>query len=195
MSLHRHNSKNRLGFTLIELMVVVAIVGVLAQISIANYQKYTGRARQSEAKIGLAQAYTSYASFYAEHASFSSCLQMVTGWTAAPDARAYYSFYVERSMGGVCGPAGLAANCNAYRWAADGTALATCTMGTHNWTFPTARINLAFDWSTDVPNTSDSWAFKDNFTIIGMGSIGPGTDWDTWSMDQNKLLLNVRNGL
>jgi type IV pilus assembly protein PilA len=52
------------GFTLIELMIVVAIVGILAAIAIPAYQDYTVRAKVSEALTALAAAKTSISESY-----------------------------------------------------------------------------------------------------------------------------------
>ena len=52
------------GFTLIELMIVVAIIGILAAIAIPAYTDYTARAKITEAVGALASAKTSVSEYY-----------------------------------------------------------------------------------------------------------------------------------
>jgi type IV pilus assembly protein PilA len=49
----RRSPKGPSGFTLIELMIVVAILGVLVAVAIPNFMRYQAKAKQAEAKIGL----------------------------------------------------------------------------------------------------------------------------------------------
>jgi type IV pilus assembly protein PilA len=54
------------GFTLIELMIVVAIIGILAAIAIPNFVKFQCRSKQSEAKGNLKALYVAQESYRAE---------------------------------------------------------------------------------------------------------------------------------
>ena len=56
--------KKQQGFTLIELMIVIAIVGILAAIALPAYQDYTVRAKVSEGLVALAEAKTTIAEYY-----------------------------------------------------------------------------------------------------------------------------------
>jgi type IV pilus assembly protein PilA len=56
------------GFTLIELMIVVAIVGILAAIALPAYQDYVVRSKMSEAEAAIAACKTSVAEYTSTHA-------------------------------------------------------------------------------------------------------------------------------
>jgi type IV pilus assembly protein PilA len=54
------------GFTLIELMIVVAIIGILAAIAIPNFIRFQARSKQGEAKSNLKSLFTAERSYYQE---------------------------------------------------------------------------------------------------------------------------------
>ena len=73
----RGQLKNQKGFSLVELMVVVAIIGILAAIAIPNYQRFQRRAKQSEAKTLLGGIYTAERMFATEWGYGSHNLRQV----------------------------------------------------------------------------------------------------------------------
>jgi type IV pilus assembly protein PilA len=60
------------GFTLIELMIVVAIIGILAAIAIPNFLRFQLKARSSEGKTNLAAIRTAEESYFAEYGLYVS---------------------------------------------------------------------------------------------------------------------------
>ena len=71
------------GFTLIELMIVVAIIGVLASIAVPQYQNYVGRAQATEAFTSTAGLRSDIALYYSENGSF-------LGYTSSTAGNATY---------------------------------------------------------------------------------------------------------
>lgn len=72
MNFKRLSSKK--GFTLVELMIVVAIIGILAAIAIPNFIRFQARSKQSEAKTNLKAVFTGQKSRYGEKDRYSMTL-------------------------------------------------------------------------------------------------------------------------
>jgi type IV pilus assembly protein PilA len=60
------------GFTLIELMIVVAIIGILAAIAIPNFLRFQLKAKSSEGKTNIAAIRTAEESYFAEYGNYVS---------------------------------------------------------------------------------------------------------------------------
>ena len=81
------------GFTLIELMIVVAIIGILAAIAIPNFLRFQARAKQSEAKANLKAYYTAAKSRFAEDGTYVCGL---CDWT--PEKNYRYDYFVDGTV-------------------------------------------------------------------------------------------------
>ncbi len=85
-------SKNYIaGFTLIELMIVVAIVGILAAIAYPSFQDQIRKSRRSDAMTALTTAAAMQERWYTEHSSYTSTIGNI-GDTSSPEG--YYTISV-----------------------------------------------------------------------------------------------------
>ena len=95
------------GFSLTELMIVVAIIGILAAIAVPNFLQYQARAKQSEAKNNLVAIHTGEIAYFAEHNNYSDDFQAI-GFGVTGASQRYYYELGNASLGTL--PAGCTAS-------------------------------------------------------------------------------------
>ena len=76
------------GFTLVELVVVVGIVGILAAVAVASYRHFTKRAQSVEAEVALTDISRLQQQYYAQHGSYATDLA-AAGFNPVPPLKYY----------------------------------------------------------------------------------------------------------
>ena len=76
-------SREKAGFTLVELMIVVALIGVLCAIAIPNFMMYQARSRRAEAYVNLVSIARAQKAFFAEKDKYHD------SWNSWPDPDPY----------------------------------------------------------------------------------------------------------
>lgn len=171
---------NALGFTLIELMIVVAIIGILSALAIPNYSRYQSKARQAEAKIALASIYTGEKGFYGEYSAFMQD-HAVIGYVPEGFKRYYSVGWNAANTATVTGFSGASATQPNYSMTNYPTTWVICT---------TQSIT-----SLSVPNMTDD---AQTFVVTAVGQLREDTsssptgvtNCDVWSIDDAKNLQN-----
>lgn len=183
--------KTQQGFTLVELMVVVAIIGVLAAVAIPNFQIYQAKSKMSEARLQLSSIYMAETSFMSEFDSYGTCTGTM-GYIRA--ARGYYAVGFSANNPG----ANTAAqNAGATGCVADG-ALQTTTgyrvqpaqvIAVGGASITAAAVNGATWVVTAAPAAFVAGAsgfISSNFITVANNS--------NMTINQNKNIVVVRNG-
>jgi prepilin-type N-terminal cleavage/methylation domain-containing protein len=84
------NLRNNKGFTLIELMIVVVIIGILAAIAIPKFNSVSQNAKKAEAGPVLKQICTLQGTFFQENGSYAASVGALTGFDVP--ASKYFTF-------------------------------------------------------------------------------------------------------
>lgn len=204
--------KSQSGFSLVELMVVVAIIGILATVAIPSVSKYMAKARQSEIKSNLASVYSAQKAFFVEYNGYASHFNVIGH---APDGSLRYDYGFDTATT-VAQYAGMGYNVTAATLALPNyiiTAGAGCTntiaqMNAGNVTsaagvkctmLKESQLGgVALAGSLGAPAiTAITYAGDRNFIAGGQAIMNPNApaNIDVWTINSNKVLDNAVNGI
>jgi type IV pilus assembly protein PilA len=170
--------RSKKGFTLIELMIVVAIIGILAAIAIPNFLKFQAKSKQSEAKSNLGAVFTGQVSFFGETNRYGNFQEI--NWAASGTPR--YHYWIGATAIGA-----------AQGWQAntDNVANVGFTPPPTPPTTWTATLNDS-SLGAGLAPTFDNTFFSAG--AGGMISSSGSAVTDAWTIDQLRILRWTQNG-
>lgn len=171
------------GFSLIELMIVIAILGILAVIALPAYQDYTARAQVSEAILLMEGQKSAVVEYYADKGKWPTS-NTEAGIAAAADIKGKYVAKVEVGGDGVITATMKTADVNkeiegkTVSLTPHATTATTTTAGGTS----SATANGSFTWTCSTPGGKDGVATKflpsscrPDATTSSSGTGGSGT--------------------
>jgi type IV pilus assembly protein PilA len=183
------------GFTLVEMMVSVVVIGFLASIAIPAFKTYQMKSRQSEAKLLLSAVYTAEMSHYADGQGYSACLSEIY---KRPTTNTYYAMGFATASNH-CGPTSTQ-SCLAYLWNG-ATPTASCPGFAEGSTWFNATMGIGGNIATQaaasrvlesrINSVAVAEGAEGHFMIEGHGFIGMDI-LDIWQIDGRKKLRNFR---
>ena len=180
--------KNSKGFTLVELMVVVAIIGILSAVAIPNFKKYQAKTKTSEAKLQLAAIYSALTSLQTDYDAFAECLDYA-GYVP-PTQGNYYAVGFDSADDDRGGRAIVDANSGTGDCTADpisGVAQRKSVAGNS-----ATQANLSEVIA--VVSADGSTFVAGAIGYISADSAANISEADSWTINENKSLIHTNTG-
>ncbi|MDC0980295.1 prepilin-type N-terminal cleavage/methylation domain-containing protein [Bdellovibrionales bacterium] len=181
---------NQRGFSLIELMIVVSIIGILSAIAIPNFNRFQRKARQSEVKSMMSGIYTAEKAFRAEWETYYGNLASI-GYST--DGQLRYNVGFEDDGG----DPDLIALVTGPKTLAEPGVPGTGPLFTSSQLCNNGVYGLQCSTIPGVTPAAPAGALlpaKDVFTIGASGQIG-GLLLDNWTMTHTKVIANTQDGV
>lgn len=153
------------AFTIIELMIVIAIIAFLASIAIPKYSKYMARAKQAEVALNLASLHAAQQIFFAQNGKYTTILD---------------------------GEGGL--NWQPAGYNKDGNNNFNYTYGFNHSNDQGGTSYFIGKLNTSADNLKSTFASNDKFVAAAAAVLMDGKV-DIWTIDENRNLVNIQNGI
>jgi len=178
--------KSIAGFTLVELMVVVGIIGVLAAVAIPQFRSYQAKAKQSEAKILLSSIFMAEEAYKVEY-NYATCLKTmgINGST-----KTYRVGFAADQSGTVTNiPSSCSTDNATFAFQGDSGIAAFTALAV------TGPIDASYYRQDDTTATAPSAAVTNTgFIAQAEGNVG-GATTDIWVINHKKALVNFQAGI
>lgn len=184
--------KSQKGFSLIELMIVVAIIGILSAMAIPNFLRFQLRAKQVEAKTQLGSFYAAQKAFFAEWTTHFGDFRDI-GF--APEGSINYR--ITSAAGVTTLPPNYDYMGGAFT-CTTAMGVVTCTIGTQlvNTTLYCANAaGMCTELTTAQAAMATAALTDSTFLAVASSNLDADATIDEWTINESKSLVNTISDL